>query len=98
MTSHADTFDYICKREGVVKRIFLYQKDDLLSYASLVEAYPILKLLVDEVVESNQLVEACKIYISIEIFLTQLEVLAYFTHHVTFPFLYLVEKSTEVQL
>ena len=54
--------------------------------------------MVDEVVESNQLVEACKIYISIEIFLTQLEVLAYFTHHVTFPFLHLVEKSTQVQL
>ena len=31
MTSHADTFDYICKREGVIKRILLYQKDDLLS-------------------------------------------------------------------
>ena len=68
------------------------------SAASLVEAYPILKLLVGEVVESNQLVEACKIYIPIEIFLTELEVLAYFTHHVTFPFLHLVEKSTQVQL
>ena len=66
--------------------------------ASLVEAYPILKLLVDEVVESNQLVEACKIYIPIEIFLTALEVLVYLTHHVTFPFLHLVKKSTQVQL
>ena len=59
-TSHADTFDYICKREGVVKRIFLYQQRRFAklgkSAASLVEAYPILKLFVDEVVESNQLV------------------------------------------
>ena len=68
------------------------------SAASLVEAFPILKMLVEEVVESNQLVEACKIYLSIEIFLTELEVLAYFTYHVTFPFLHCIEKSTQAEL
>ena len=101
-TSHADTFDHICEREGVVKRLFLYQQRRFTklgkSAASLVEAFPILKMLVEVVVGSNQLVEACKIYLSSEIFLTELEVLAYFTHHVTLPFLHCIEKSTHEEL
>ena len=101
-TSHADTFDHICEREGVVKRLFLYQQRRFTklgkSAASLLEAYPILKMLVDEVTESNQLVEACRIYMASEIFRTELEVLAYFTHHVTFPFLHCIEKSTQQEL
>ena len=96
-TSQADLFDYICEREGVVKRLFLYQQRRFAKLgkaaASVVDAYPILKLLLDEVQETNQLVEACKIYIESEIFLTELEVLAYFNHKVTFPFLHCVEKA-----
>ena len=96
-TSQADLFDYICEREGVVKRLFLYQQRRFAKLgkaaASLVEAYPIIKLVLNEVQETNQLVEACKIYIESEIFQTELEVLAYFNHKVTFPFLHCVEKS-----
>ena len=57
-----------------------------------------MQMLVDEITESNQLVEACKIYLASEIFKTELEVLAYFTHHVTFPFLHCVAKSTQEEL
>ena len=65
--------------------------------ASLVEAYPIFKLLLNEVTESNQLINTFKIYLASELFLT---VLAYFTHchYVTFPFLNCVEKSTQTEL
>ena len=89
-------------KEGVVKRLFLYQQRRFAKLgkaaASLVKAYPIIKLLLNEVQETNQLVEACKIYIESEIFQTELEVLAYFNHKVTFPFLHCVEKSTQLDL
>ena len=55
-------------------------------------------MLVQKVTESNQLVEACKIYLVSEIFKTELEVLAFFTHHVTLPFLNCVEKSMQHEL
>ena len=48
--------------------------------------------------KSNQLVEVCKIHLASEIFKTELEVLLSFTHHVTFPFLHCVEKSTQDEL
>ena len=55
-------------------------------------------MLVKKVTESNQLVETCKIYLASEIFKTELEVLAFFTHHVTFPFLHRVEKRMQDEL
>ena len=39
--------------------------------ATIVEAYPMLRLILDETTTTNQLIEACKIY-------TELETLAYF--------------------
>ena len=48
--------------------------------------------------KSNQLVESCKIYLSSELFITELECLAYFNHFVTFPFLKCVEMSTQADL
>ena len=98
-TSQADTFDHICESEVVVKRLFLYQQRRFTnlgkSAASLLEAYPILKMLVEKVAVNNQPVEAYKIYLASEIFKTELEVLAFFTHHVTFTFLHCFEKSTQ---
>ena len=55
-------------------------------------------MLVEKVTDINQLVGACKIYLASEIFKTELEVLSYFTHHVTFPFLHCVEKSMQHEL
>ena len=53
---------------AVVKQFFLYQQRlfTLLgkSDASLVKVYPIFKLLLNEVTESNQLIEACKVYLA----------------------------------
>ena len=85
-----------------VKHLFLYQQRWFTKLgkfaASLHEANPILKMLVQKVTEINQLVEACKIYLASEIFKTELEGLAFFTHHVTFPFLHWVKKSTQDKL
>ena len=101
-SSHGETFDFICERENVVKRLFLYQQRRFTklgkSAASLLESYQQLQMVVDEVKESNQLVEACRIYLASEIFKTELEVLAYFTHYVTFPFLNCIEKSIQEDL
>ena len=62
-SSHGETFDFICEREKVVKRLFLYQQRRFTklgkSAASLLAAYPILQMVVDEVKETNQLVESC---------------------------------------
>ena len=42
--------------------------------------------------------ESCKIYMSSELFLTELECLSFFNHFVTFPFLNCVESSSQQDL
>ena len=78
----ASLFDRICERGGVTKRIFMYQEQRLAKLdkaaSAIVEAYPILRLLLDETTTTNQLVEACKIYIESNFFYTELETLAFF--------------------
>ena len=100
--SQADLFDFICEREGVSKRVFLYQQRwfTKLGKAALLilEAKDVLQMLVDEVEETNQLVESYKIYLSSGLFITELECLAHFNHIVTFPFLNCVEMSTQADL
>ena len=100
--SQADLFEYICEREGVTKRIFLYQQRRFAKIgkaaACILEAKNILNMLLDEVQVTNQLVESCKIYLASELFITELECLAYFNHHVTFPFLNCVELSSQEEL
>ena len=100
--SQADLFDFICEREGVNKRVFLYQQRwfTKLGKAALLilEAKDVLQMLVDEVEGTNQLVESYKIYLSSGLFITELECLAHFNHIVTFPFLNCVEMSTQADL
>ena len=52
---------YLCHREGVVKRTFLYQHCQFAKLGkaavSLLEALPALKKLLDETEATNQLVE-----------------------------------------
>ena len=67
----------------------------LLEALSILEAKDVLQMLVDEVEGTNQLVESCKIYLSSELFITELQCLAYFNHFVIFPFLNCVEMSTQ---
>ena len=55
-------------------------------------------MLLDEVESTNQLVESCKIYLSSELYITELECLAFFNHHVTFPFLNCIEMSSQSNL
>lgn len=55
-------------------------------------------MLVDEVEGTTQLVESCKMYFSSELFVTELECLACFNHYVTFPFLNLIETSSQADL
>ena len=99
--SLADHFSSICQR-GVIKRISLYRQRRFAKLgkaaASLLEALPVLRKFLDETKATNQLVEACRIYLASEIFLTELEVLAFFNHHATFPFLNCVERSNQADL
>jgi hypothetical protein len=100
--SQADLFECICEREGEVKRIFLYQQRRFAKLgkaaASILNAKDILNTLLEEIDSTNQLTEACKIYMSSELFITELECLAFFNHHVTFPFLHCVEISSQEEL
>ena len=67
----------------------------ILEAISILEAKDVLQMLVDEVEGTNQLVESCKIYLSSELFITELQCLVYFNHFVIFPFLNCVEMSTQ---
>ena len=97
--SQVDLFDFPSEREGVSKRVFLYQQKRFAKLGkaalSILEAKDVLQMLVDEVEGTNQLVESCKIYLSSELFITELQCLAYFNHFVIFPFLNCVEMSTQ---
>lgn len=87
------------KERVSVKGFSCTNKGDLPNLEKqLLEAKDILQMLVDEVQGTNQLVESCKIYLSSELFITELECLAYFNHFVTFPFLNCVEMSIQADL
>ena len=100
--SEADQFDRICERENITKRIFLYQQRRFAklgkSASSILNAKDILQMLLDEVDSTNQLTETCKIYLSSELFLTELECLSFFNYFVTFPFINCVEVSSQSKL
>ena len=100
--SQADLFDYICEREGVSKRVFLYQQRRFAKLgkaaSSILEAKDILTMLLDEVEGTNQLVESCRIYLSSELFITELECLSFFNHYITFPFPNCIEVSSQADL
>ena len=85
------------------QRAFLYQQRRFTKLGkaalSILDAEGTLQKLVDEVERKNQLlVEAWKIYLSSELFITELECLAYFSHLITFPFLNCVEISSQAKL
>ena len=100
--SQADLFDCICEKENVVKRIFLYQQRIFTKLvkaaASFLEAFPITKKDLDETYYNTLLIKACKLYIDSQLFTTELEVLAFFNHHVTYPFLNCIENCNQKDL
>ena len=67
-----ELFDLMCEREGVQKHLFLYQQRryaKLGKFAgALVEGYPMLIKLTDEINVMNQLAEACMLCLSSEFF------------------------------
>ena len=87
---------------GVVKRIFLYQQRRFAKLgkvaASLVEALPILRKVIAEADHTNLFIKSCSLYLSSELFITELQALAYFNYHVTFPFLLCMERSSQTEL
>ena len=95
-TNQADLFDHILEREGAVKHVAMYyeRRFTKLGYsaASILEALPYLRMLLDETHLSNQHVEIVRMFLDSEFLITELNVLAYFTHRITLPFLYFVDN------
>ena len=58
----------------------------------------IIKKVLDETYNNNLLVEACKLYSGSELFIRELEVLAFFNNHVTFSFLNCFENCNQKDL
>ena len=56
---------------------------------------PMINILLDKTHLVNKHVEAARMYTQCDFFLTELIVIAYFSYHVTLPFLNFVEKSTQ---
>ena len=100
--SLADEFDFIVEREGKVKHMSLYHQRRFAklgySAASILNALPLLQMLLRESEKCNLLVQACRMYVQCEFFITELHVLAYFTHKVTLPLLHCVEVCDQLQL
>ena len=55
-------------------------------------------MLINETHLSNQHVEVVRLLLDSEFLITELKVLAYFTHKVTLPFLYFVEMNAQESL
>ena len=100
--SLAEEFDQLLETEGLAKHMVLYHERRFtnLGYtaASILSALPQLRRVLDETHRNNLLVEACKLYIDCELFLSELHVLAVFTQNVTLPFLNCLEKSSQKDL
>ena len=97
--SLADEFDGVIERRGLLKRMSMYKERNFteLGYcaASILQALPQLRALLSETHVTNLLVEPCRLYLHCERFITELRLLAYFTKHVTLPYLNSVEKSNQ---
>ena len=55
-------------------------------------------MLLEETPADLLLAQSCQIYLNCEIFITELRLLSYFNHHVTFPFLHAVDKCSTPDL
>ena len=100
--SLAEEFDQLLEEEGVAKHMVLYHERRFtnLGYcaASILSAVPLFRKLLNRAPATNLLIEACKLYIDCELFLSELHVLAVFTQNVTLPFLNCLEKCTQKDL
>ena len=94
--SLADELDFILERERMVKHLSLYlqRRFEKLGYseASILEALHLFQMLLKETEMDNLLVQACRLYIECEFFITELQALTYYTHRITLPYLNYVEE------
>ena len=101
-TNIADEFDHIVERENKVKHLTLYHERRFckLGYvcAAINDAFPLLQMLLFETAQANLHIESSKLYLECEFFLTELSVLAYFTHKVSLPLLNCVEVCGQEEL
>ena len=65
------------------------------SAASTLQAFPLLQSLLEKTWKSCLLAQTCKIYLDCELFLTELQILAYFTNKITLSYLNCVEKFNQ---
>ena len=95
-------FERLCAQHGWDRKLTLYRERRFCKLGScanaIIQALPILEQLLEETPADNLLAQACRIYLKCEVFISELRLLAYFNHHVTFPFLHAVEKVTTPQL
>ena len=84
------------EQEGLTKHISLYKNRRFTI--RILQALPQITKLLMETWRSNLLIESCKLYVNCELFTTELDLLAIFTHKVTLPFLNCIEKSTKEKL
>ena len=100
--SLAEEFDILLELEGLVKHMTLYHERRFtkLGYcaASILSALPQLQQRLAETWKTNLLIEACRLYVNCELFVTELHLLAVFTKKVTLPFVNCVEKSSQKEL
>ena len=100
--SLSESFEKLCKKNGVERKIKLYHERRFAKLgsctAAILQALPLLETLLAEVPAANLLAQAFWLYIQCEVFITELRMLAYFNKHVTFPFLNCVELSDIPQL
>ena len=101
-TSLAEEFDHLLEKEGLYKHMALYHERRFTnlgySAASILYALPQLRRLLAETWKTNLLVEACKLYVDCELFVTELHLLALFTKKITLPYLNCLEKSSQSNL
>ena len=100
--SLADEFDRLIEQEGLVKHMSMYkeQRFTKLGYcaASILQALPQLLTLPSKTCVTNLLIESCRLYLHCKLFITELRLLAYFTKHVTLPYLNCVDKMNQKDL
>ena len=95
-------FNRLCESIGWEKKLTLYQERRFCKLGScansIIQASPLLEMLLQETPAEKLLAQSCRIYINCEIFITELRLLAFFNFHVVFPFLHAVEKSSTPEL
>ena len=88
--------------EGLTKHISLYKERRFtkLGYntASILQALPQITKLLMETWKCNLLIEAWKLYVNCELFITEQHLLTIFTHKITLPFFNCIEKSAQEEL